>query len=340
MSSNGFFEQRIELAKHMKTILANGNSDNGNGNENGKICELSGSIKKIQRIGTKSVYGQVFLVSEKYHPHHMAAAKIMYNTPENRHEIKWYKIFEKFVSEGKCLHFPLVYFDRLCSTCAFDNGDDKPQNKTKNQKCILAVSELAAGDFKHFISSSHKKTLEDYISFVAQTMIAVFALTTQNVSHNDLHWGNVLYLPSPDLKGKWMSYTIGNFQIDIKNTGYFWILWDFGKMKKNVATTNAEVFNKDLYRILHFARWAKNEKMKKVPDNISQLCDVAIECIQHANSWPNFIELFLKTIPPKLMSLVTSVCRVKPNEAAVAKLATEVSKMSRRVTMMGPYIAK
>lgn len=325
-SSQNFFQRRIQMAKHMKASLKKGND--------AKMCQLSGSVEKIQRIGTKSVYGQVFLVSEKEHPQHHAAAKIMYNTKDNLQELKWYSVFEKFVIQGKCAHFPLVYFHKTCVSCAFDKTEkDVPKNKNENQQCIVAISELAAGDLKSFIHASSskrksKKQIDDFISFIGQTMIALYALSTQRVYHDDLHWGNLLYLPSPDLKGKWMSYTIGNYQIDIQNTGYFWILWDFGKMKKAKGNGIVEVINKDLYRILHFARWAKNEKMK-VPKEIEELCDIALDCIESASSWPNFIELVIQRMPASLLSLVTNVIHVKLREGATS---------AKKVQLEGPTI--
>lgn len=325
--SGDFFERRMQMAKHMKEVLTTKKNDTA-------MCQLKGSIQKIQRIGSKSVYGQVFKISEKEHPNHIAAAKVMYDTKENIQELKWYHIFEKFVAQGKCLHFPLVYFHKTCRSCAFDNNvKDLPKKKNENQQCIVAISELAAGDLKSFIGhvSSSKRLSRtntyDFISFIAQTMIAVYALSLQNVIHDDLHWGNVLFLPSPDLKGKWMSYTVGDYQIDIRNTGYFWILWDFGKMKK--ATGNSQLISRDLYRILHFARWAKNEKMR-IPKDIETLCDIALECIENTTSWRSFIELIIGNMPPKLMSLVTYIIRMKVREDPEG---------AKKVTLAGPYIS-
>lgn len=311
--------QRQQLAAHMHDALEDMSSQ--------QLCKLDGSIEKIQRIGTKSVYGQVFLVSERAHPQHFAAAKVMYATKDNQKEIAWYKYFERWVTDGKSPHFPLVYFHKLCGkTCAFDESamaDKKQKNKKKDDiapphgrkhtdKCIVVLSELAKGDLRTWIQNGKHK-VPDFLSMMGQLFMALWVLMQEDVVHNDLHWGNLLYHETPQLKGKWMTYHMGDSKIQIRNQGVLWVLWDFGKMRR-VASSPLEVIHTDAYRILHFSRWATGEKWK-VPSKVGRLCEHLVTAIKKMTIKDTTLASIIHGIPDDIWSDIERVIRVQlPSE--------------------------
>lgn len=298
-----FHKSRIELAHHMHDELKKDTSDD--------ICMLKGSVKKIQRIGTKSVYGQVFKISEAHHKHHVAAAKVMYETKANIDEVKWYRKFQKLVENNTTPHFPLVYFARPCGTvCSFQKGDKAPKNKQAVSTCMVAVSELAAGDLRSWILEKKRSPME-CMSMILQVCMALWVLHQHGVVHNDLHWGNVLYHDTKSLKDKWMDgYTVGPYNVQIRNKGALWILWDFGKMKK---TANASyVISRDLYRILHFAQWAAHEKSKNVPPVIAKFCELCISIIKLDDNapWEQVVQQVMSALTKDMEKLINRVVRV------------------------------
>lgn len=295
------FHHRLELAQHMQEVLKE------TAKKDNKLCRLEGSIKKIHRIGTKSVYGQVFLVEERKHPQHLAAAKVMYDTKGNRAEVRWYRHFERMVTGQKTPHFPILYFHRLCrNTCALE-AEPKDTTSKDPKHCMVVVSELAKGDLRTWIENgSHP--VRDYYSMLAQLFMGLWILMEENVSHNDLHWGNLLYHETPHLKGKWMTYRVGDYEIKIRNTGAIWVLWDFGKMRMSPRAW--DVMEIDAYRILHFPKWATSEKWK-VPKSVARLCEVLREAIKESDSLASVISLVLPKIPKDVWAGIEKVVQLQ-----------------------------
>lgn len=297
-----FLRERLKLADHMKTVLKQSNGT--------KYCKLSGSLQKIQRIGTKSVYGQVFLVSESAHPQHLAAAKIMYDTKDNARELEWYKKFERVVRKGQSPHFPLVYHQRICGKCPFDKDAPAKPGDASKPRCIVAVSELAAGDLKAWMAKGPRSPAA-FASLVAQIVMALYELELHGALHNDLHWGNLLYLETNGLKGKWITYKIGQWLIEVRNEGFLWLLWDFGKMKS--TRIGGQVIQHDLYRIMHFAEWAEKDGLK-TPKLVREICRAFVQCAKKASSWDGLLADISAELTPPMWKLINRVVRMRQSK--------------------------
>jgi hypothetical protein len=114
------------------------------------------------------------------------------------------------VQKGICPHLPFVYRYYQC----------------KKDSYVIVANELASGDLKDLLTKVKPDIPTMKIIFF-QIFLGIYCVKKYfNISHNDLHWGNVLYHDIPK-KGNFR-YIIQGQSIVIPNTGLFPVLWDFG----------------------------------------------------------------------------------------------------------------
>jgi hypothetical protein len=221
------------------------------------ICDLKAPLKKIRRIGTPSVYGQVFLVEYTPLQELQLAAKVMKNTTMNMHETKLYKQMNQLVIGHRTPHMPLVFQSQICD------------------KTIALLTELAQGDLRAWLEKGGITSLQ-LMSMIAQVILALFSLESTGYTHHDLHWGNLLYHEQPEREGAYIYYRVQGHDIYVRHAGVLWTLWDFGLMKK--STYPSQVVREDLFRILHFNNWMKDKHYPKLPISAEWLMTLKNAC--------------------------------------------------------------
>jgi len=258
---------RMRYARRVGTILAKYQLDS---------CDVLAKTRnkqgfqKVKRIGSASVYGETHLVKNidiPLRPLYVAVKIAPKNTPGIEREIQNYESATKLVKRYISPHFPVVYGYNLCDHCEYENPRILA-NKRSTKKCYYIFNELAAGDLKTWIKQqASKKTWEPeevYHSMVTQLLMGLFALHwALNMTHADLHWGNVLWHDTSATKGGYWHYQMiysGLTQnIYIKNTGQLWVLWDFGMMSQGYYDP------RDTKRILYFPKWAEKIYKATIP---------------------------------------------------------------------------
>lgn len=233
-----------------------------------KTCGFKEGFKIVQRIGSSSKFGEVYLTEANHNGRKLdAAMKLMPINHRNHDELEYYKKFNKYVLSYTNPHFPLVFFSKTCHHCPFHDLDPG--------SCYVAFKELADGDLKMWLKKKH--TNKSFLSFWAQTCIAGMGLEREKLVHKDLHWGNILFHKIPETnKNKYLHYTYNDHNIYVKAIDEQWVLWDFGK------TIPEEPYKRslsvDMYRIGHIGKWSKEhqrrktDKMAPMPAKIYDLC--------------------------------------------------------------------
>jgi hypothetical protein len=180
-----------------------------------------------KRIGSKSVYGEVYKAHNEEGSSPNFSAKIMgkhvFGGHDNLNEVKILEKLTKLALTGNYPNFPLMYTSLIC---------DKPEQPQRGHKVhitdesyIVVISELADCDTLRWFK--HQRTHDEYKSVILQMIYTIY--TFHNVVkyiHDDLHLGN--FLVHKIKPGGFFTYTINNVEIKVPNCGYLIVIWDFG----------------------------------------------------------------------------------------------------------------
>ena len=224
------------------------------------------NFERIQRIGSDSAYGETYLVKNTDIPLKplYVALKVMPNKGKMaiEREIYLYYRFSRYVSKAINPHFPMVYSHNICPKCTYVNKNILATRPPKS--CYHVFNELANGDLKMWMKSQvdsgwwHDEAT--YRSMVAQTLLGLYTLHWDAVmTHDDLHWGNLLYHDVSATIGGYWHYRVDGLDIYVRNMGQLWILWDFGLMSIGYSRAS------DAYRLMHFTHWTENTYGAKIP---------------------------------------------------------------------------
>ncbi len=170
-------------------------------------------------------------------------------------EIVCLQLATYLVRAGVCPNLPMFFAYFPCGSCSFANENIiNKYNKTETQKtktsasprqspriaassktthtkraCILMLNEFASGgDFSNWCEQS--RSLEEWMNAYFQIFMGLAAIQKYyNMTHYDLHWGNVLVHNVP-AGGCW-KYKLNGKTYYCPNLGFVFVLWDFGYAK-------------------------------------------------------------------------------------------------------------
>ena len=197
-----------------------------------------------KRIGSESVYGQVY-ISHFYKKLGSFAIKVssLYLNAF-RNEIEILKKLTNEVITFKCPHFPIIYGSINCN---FN------QNKTNE---IMVLNELANGDFYSFykLYSDNDDLILNAIIQIILSLLFFYQKT--KYFHNDTHGGNFLYHKVKP--GGYFHYKLYDKDYYLKNLGFLWVCWDFG-LSSQIKKNNRKNIYYDIRRILNVIKNINND---------------------------------------------------------------------------------
>ncbi len=224
---------------------------------------LDDKIKIIKRIGTPSVYGEVFSACYPLDCKGEIALKKIALTPSDiklmnnqyddealKSSLAWrevnsIKLVNSLVTKNICPSFPMIYGVYFCQSCKFENT----MLQHRPDECLLIPNELANGDLKYLIKEQ-KLTKRQMTDAYFQIFVAIYCIQKYfSMIHNDLHWGNVLFHKIN--YGGYIKYIINNKEYVVRNPGYLMILWDFGLVLQGERYINSHLRMLDIGRIMH-----------------------------------------------------------------------------------------
>ena len=94
----------------------------------------------------------------------------------------------------------------------------------------MILNELASGDLRSFFKTNLNISYELWRNIYEQLFISLVIIHSFGFIHNDAHDGNFLYHKIK--KGGCFHYSINGIDYYIKNLGFIWTTWDYGKVMK------------------------------------------------------------------------------------------------------------
>lgn len=209
-----------------------------------KLCvkskNLGDAINMRKRFGTPSAFGEAWIGFTFTNKYKVAVKKM----PLGRSDLiesytrkqmlsgdsAWAEmaamIFSTILVMAKvCPNLPVLYKYYWCPKCKFVNKSIKDAN---DRPCLLVVNELADGDLKHYLETRpmiwDNKLIDNCIFQITAGLYAFEKF--YNLTHNDLHYGNVLVHEIQP--GGFWHYKIDGHNYYVPNLGFQFVLWDMG----------------------------------------------------------------------------------------------------------------
>lgn len=149
-----------------------------------------------------------------------------YSNPYSFEYASWHevniltKIVLPLIQKKICPNLPLIYGSTLCPDYSL-----KLDGKQKRHDCICIVTELASGNLKEWFSE--KRNDEEVYSALFQIMAGLCAIQLHGqIMNYDVKKENILFYKV--VKGGYWKYIINNKSYYVPNTGFLFILSDFG----------------------------------------------------------------------------------------------------------------
>jgi len=215
--------------------------------QDGNMYKLHDKITLSTQIGSKSAIGIVYKSTTKNNVLFRIATKLMGNDEENEKEIHISNLVSNAVLTNKNPHFVITYGYYNCNV---------PNSNTQtsvidilNNNYFIFLNELASGDIISLLEGIKQGKIKSFnlYNFIFQIFISLYSFHNLGYIHGDAHVGNFLYHKVKN--GDYVYYKINGKNIYVKNTGYLWMIWDFGfSFEKDEDLTNQ--FKEDFNEIL------------------------------------------------------------------------------------------
>lgn len=209
-----------------------------------KLCvrnkNLGDAISMQKRFGSPSAFGEAWIGYTFKNGYKVAVKKMPLGKNDQIEsyterqllsgdsawaEMASYMVCTLLVMAKICPNLPVLYKYFWCPKCRFVNKAIKGK---KERPCLLVVNELADGDLKSYMEKKihiWNPTLVENCVF--QMAAGLYALEKYyNMTHNDLHYGNVLV--HEIAPGGYWHYKIDGKNYYVPNLGYLFVLWDLG----------------------------------------------------------------------------------------------------------------
>lgn len=247
-----FMRKRVDVVKEIQRSLKRSQNISDGAFACIKDNLLANTFGILNRIGSGSVNGEAFKLCYpiectngacncKNNPFYLAVKKIPLSAEDIDYSWKplskqaltselWAELFimrlcNVLVENKVTPNLPVYANYFVCDSCQYENA--ALRNKfPAGGPCVILINELAnAGDIKTW--SETDRDNDEWINAYFQIFSAIYSLQKYfDVSHHDLHWGNVLVHKIPP--GGYWRYTIDGVDYDVPNLGWLFTLWDFG----------------------------------------------------------------------------------------------------------------
>lgn len=282
-------DNRVKFSKYLQSRLKSINDtdclDTKIFKDGKKGYTIKNIIDLVKQIGTKSVYGLIYLSNIKESLGGFSiVSKVMSPTRDNLQEITLMrKITDELLLTKKTKHFAIVYKHAVCKRDSLVNYDGNKIDMPNKFK-LVSINELAHGDLKTLIFDK-KVALNNNLMLNILYQVFISIATFQNIVgyvHNDAHYGNFLYQINNE-KG-YYEYEFNGKKYYLKACGYNMIIYDFG-LSKDISSTSSNLNNnghliiKDYARIIH-AFLSKSYGWGEYYDAPTKECEKKVQLIK------------------------------------------------------------
>jgi hypothetical protein len=193
------------------------------------------------QFGSKSKFGINYISSFKDNDGKLFKYSIkIVQLNQIEEEIKYLELLKVCLLKHKTPHFPLLYATLHCNDMRTETKGLEPDiiskfpklliNTTKKKTpIVILLNELANGDLKNFVHEYYDN-YELLANAFVQVQLAILSFNLYASSlHFDTHWGNFLFHKIKS--GGYFHYKINDVDYYLKNLGFLWVIWDFGRSK-------------------------------------------------------------------------------------------------------------
>lgn len=138
-------------------------------------------------------------------------------------ELLFTKICSIVTNQYKIPNLPLAYSYMICRRCTYENDN---LNRLGNGPCLLLLNEFARGGDLASWCKTNRNLVEWAVCYFQIYVSLYFLQKFFNMTHHDLHWGNILVHPTT--VGGYSAYKIDGKKYYLPNIGFNFVLWDFG----------------------------------------------------------------------------------------------------------------
>lgn len=163
-------------------------------------------------------------------------------------EILFYRLLNLLIYNKVIPNFPIMYNWYYCNHCPIKSKSLQDNINRTTTECLYMEQELADGTLYDFIKKYSKKLPEQYwYTIFFQIFVGIYTLRKYfNITHNDLHYNNVLFIKLPKDSG-YIKYILHDRTYYVANFGYLFLIADFG-----LATIEGKVMTQSKYKNKHY----------------------------------------------------------------------------------------
>jgi len=244
---NGYIDKYLEEDKEPSKCLKKKDSK----------LDYNGKIILDTLLGVSSLSGSVYISHIDEHRNYKFITKIQLNDEDgsSKSEIFFLNLIKnKLISDNEKyktfnIHLPLLYNSIECIDY---NPDDnvitiKESSGLSKLNYYSTFVEMAHGSLDDFIKNV-RFTDEELLNAMVQCFIGIFSCHKMNIVHRDAHTGNFLYHKIKHNSNEYFEYrlisknkTYKSFYL--KNVGYNFFVWDFGKSEKINKNNRPFIYN-------------------------------------------------------------------------------------------------
>ena len=227
------FEKYKKITEYLKKIKLNSNACLTTYNNISYFLEES--ILLTHKIGSSSTFGVVYKaknINNRYKDIPFFTVKIQLNTNSLNREIEFLSKLSSLGIKYKIPNLPILYKIIKCPYNSKFKLFEGISNTVVSNGYTMIINELASGDLKSFLNDKYSLDLTDELwrNIYEQLFISLVIIHSLGLVHNDAHNGNFLYHKIK--KGGCFHYKINGDDYYIKNMGFLWTSWDYGKINK------------------------------------------------------------------------------------------------------------
>ncbi len=184
-------------------------------------------------------------------------------------EILFYRLMNLLIYNKVIPNFPIMYNWHYCTSCEIKSRSLQENLHRSVTECLYMEQELADGTLRELVKKYSKSLPEKYwYTIFFQIFAGVYAIRKYfNITHNDLHYCNVLYIKLQKDKG-YIRYIIDNKKYYVPTFGYLFLIADFG-----LATIDKKVMS------------TSSRKQRHHLDDFYEILDIEPSCNQFLGRW-------------------------------------------------------
>jgi hypothetical protein len=208
--------------------------------------DYNGKIILDSLISVDSLIGSIYISHIDEHKEHKFITKVQINDDDGDSDRELFflnLIRNKLLSDNEKyetfnIHLPLLYNSIECID--YNPSDNviaiKESSGLSKLNYYSIFAEMAQGSLDDFIKKVHFSE-EELLNVMIQCFIGIFSCHKMNIYHKDAHVGNFLYHKIKYESNEYFEYRIISKDKTyksyfLKNIGYNFFIWDFGRSEK------------------------------------------------------------------------------------------------------------